>query len=106
MADRVKHLAGKVNIYNNHFVRLTTSKLTVRKQNDKTNKPNIGSLTMSDSNIENKLCEEVSFWDKYIKRNQGLQEQLKPRMYQALNFAQQRLTAYRENQSRDVEQKN
>jgi len=58
---------------------------------------------MSDINIENKLCEEVSFWNEYIQRNQGLQEHLKSRMYQALYFAQQRLTAYRENQSRYVE---
>ena len=54
---------------------------------------------MSDENIEKKLRDEVTFWHEYIDRNVGQQQRLIPRMYKALDFAQQRLTAYLMNRS-------
>lgn len=49
---------------------------------------------MSDALLEKKLYEEVLFWQEYIDRNLGQQEQLSPRMYKALDFAKQRLETY------------
>lgn len=60
---------------------------------------------MSDANIENKLRDEVIFWREYIDRNMGQQDRLIPRMYAALDFAQQRLEAYLENQSSNSDTK-
>jgi hypothetical protein len=58
---------------------------------------------VSDENIEKKLRDEVIFWHDYIDRNLGQQDRLIPRMYEALDFAQQRLDAYVAFQSGDFD---
>jgi len=49
---------------------------------------------VSDKNLEKQLRDEITFWREYIDRNLGQQDRLIPRMYEALDFAEQRLATY------------
>lgn len=60
---------------------------------------------MTTDNVEKQLRNEVNFWREYIDRNLGQEDLLIPRMYEALDFAQQRLDAYIASQAGDIDNK-